>query len=470
MLHFRAVLLVLAAVVGLSAFFHGGVLADQWNVAIAALGTLGLLCAAFLWHRAGFSTFDRAVATLLALFVVYIAFQLAPLPSEILSVISPRRATHLQELEALGFKTSVSPLSLFPSVTFVHLLRVCAAIAVFLLIARIAASDRKASWRLVAPIVAIAALEASLGLAQVHLQQEIRPARGTYVNNNHFSGLLEMALPFAVIYPVALIRRNRRSWDIPIKTAVVASLVAAVAALIFSGILFSLSRMGFVSSLFSLAFMALLAPVVRMVGTATGSRTRLALVIMSIVAALLVCVLALPTDTLIGRFAQLAATETISQEGRLALWEESWELVGEYPLFGVGLGAYHSAYIKHKVSAPLLDDDYAHNDYLQLLVELGATGFAIVAAVVFLVFSNALAAAHANTGSDSRLFALACAGSLAAILLHSCADFNLYIPANVLCFSWILALSAKVGLPSRTSSASNSRLFRRDETIRDDSP
>jgi hypothetical protein len=40
-----------------------------------------------------------------------------------------------------------------------------------------------------------------------------------------------------------------------------------------------------------------------------------------------------------------------------------------------------------------------------------------------------------------RYVALASVGSIAAILLHSLADFNLYIPANALVFAAVLGIA-----------------------------
>jgi hypothetical protein len=37
----------------------------------------------------------------------------------------------------------------------------------------------------------------------------------------------------------------------------------------------------------------------------------------------------------------------------------------------------------------------------------------------------------------ARYSAVACTGALAAILLYSLADFNLYIPANAMLLEWI---------------------------------
>jgi hypothetical protein len=38
---------------------------------------------------------------------------------------------------------------------------------------------------------------------------------------------------------------------------------------------------------------------------------------------------------------------------------------------------------------------------------------------------------------NSRCVALACVGSLVAILIHSLVDFNLYTPANAMALAWI---------------------------------
>jgi hypothetical protein len=43
---------------------------------------------------------------------------------------------------------------------------------------------------------------------------------------------------------------------------------------------------------------------------------------------------------------------------------------------------------------------------------------------------------------EKRYFAVACAGALAAILLHSTVDFNLYIPANAMVLMWIAGMTA----------------------------
>jgi O-antigen ligase len=150
----------------------------------------------------------------------------------------------------------------------------------------------------------------------------------------------------------------------------------------------------------------------------------------------------LPPDKLILRFAQIASVEGLTAEGRINLWAATIPLIRAYPFFGCGLGGYETAFMRFKVFEPLLTDDFAHNDYLQLLAELGVVGFAIGATLAFSVVRTAVRRAVRSADPGARYFAVACAGALAAILLHSLADFNLYIPANAMLLAWIAGMTA----------------------------
>jgi O-antigen ligase len=86
--------------------------------------------------------------------------------------------------------------------------------------------------------------------------------------------------------------------------------------------------------------------------------------------------------------------------------------------------------------------DFAHNDYLQYLAELGALGFLVGLVLVLRLFTKTLRAAIDGPSTDRRYVSLACTGSFVAILLHSLVDFNLYIPANAMLLAWIAGLAA----------------------------
>ena len=151
-------------------------------------------------------------------------------------------------------------------------------------------------------------------------------------------------------------------------------------------------------------------------------------------------------DGFIARYAGVASAEGLLTEGRVSLWGETLDLVRAYPLLGCGFGAYQSAFYKFKSSWPHVTDDYAHNDYLQLLAELGPFGLLGGLWLVGGILGGVIGL-HGKLSHQSLPVALACVGSLVAIGIHSVADFNLYIPANSMQFSWILGIAS--GLPLR---------------------
>src|SRR5438552_14465454 len=231
---------------------HGGVVTADWNYFM-----LGL------WHQALHDILytqqvglarrpNRGIWWPVLLLPGYVALQLIPLPGSLLRVLSPARAELLDAVRAaVPGAAGYAPLSVIPSNTLAFLLRIMAYTVVFMLVREISWRWERRIWAPAFPIIAVGALEASLGLIQYYLGPQGSPAHGTYVNRSHFAGLLEMALPFAVIYPAAIIRRSR-SRGLPAGAAVIACVMLALATLIFVGILYSFSRMGFVASLCSL--------------------------------------------------------------------------------------------------------------------------------------------------------------------------------------------------------------------------
>ena len=118
-----------------------------------------------------------------------------------------------------------------------------------------------------------------------------------------------------------------------------------------------------------------------------------------------------------------------------------------YPLFGIGLGIL-SGLLRYQTYGFDVGWSNAHNDYLEFLAELGIFGFAILAVLIGSVFLRAVRTAVSNSIRDVRYFGLACVGAL-AMLIHSVADFNMFVPANAIAFSWILGLAAGVPDTSR---------------------
>ena len=220
----------------------------------------------------------------------------------------------------------------------------------------------------------------------------------------------------------------------------------ALAVLIFAGIILSFSRMGFIATLFSLFVMGTLVLGTTQLSWVTGSRRRRWVAVGMVAALVLAGFVFLPPDRLIQRFAGFVSTDELTSEGRTDLWAETIPLIRAYPFFGCGLGGYETAFSRFKISGVLVTDDFAHNDYLQLLAELGLVGFVIGAALAFSVVRMGLRGAVKSSDPEARYFAVACVGALSAIGLHSLADFNLYIPANAMLLAWIAGVTVGVEL------------------------
>jgi len=440
-------LLLLSLALTYAVFQKGGVWPKDWSVFLLAL----TLISAFFWLRARRTQLapplERSLRWPLLLLPGYAAFQLLPLPLPLLRLFSPARAELHDALARQLPSPSFAPLTVVPAATLEHFVRIAGCLLAFFLLRQLAFRLADHPWALVFPLLAIAALEAALGLAQFYTKGSEGYARGTFVNRNHYAGFLEMSLPFAVMYPIGLLRRNPSRHHSPARPALLACAFFALAALILLGVIHSLSRMGFISALFALFVCGtgILACVFPM------PRLRLPRFTFTIAVAVLVLAafIFLPPDQLIARFGDLAATDDISGDTRVQIWKESLHLIAAFPLFGCGLGGYHSAFLKYKQVAPTQTVDFAHNDYLQSLAELGALGFAIAAALILAVLAKARRAATAHTHPQGQALAIACLAALAAILLHSLADFNLYIPANAMLLTWIAATGVSLMFSSR---------------------
>lgn len=288
------------------------------------------------------------------------------------------------------------------------------------------------------PLIVVGACQATIGLLQARASQYAF-ATGTYANRNHYAGFLEMILPFAALIPFGIVVTRKPGRGIQGKLDQVAPTLLtctafAITALLFAAIISSLSRMGFVSSMISVAFIAITALVRRFLSG------KIPLVTASLAFATMILILLMPSLQLITRFNDLAE----ERSDRMPAWRDTLGVIGAYPIFGCGLGAYESAFLEFKNSRPAQTQSYAHNDYLQYFAEMGAVGFTIAILPLSTIILR-LRVGVRPFRPDIQWLSLACAGSLLAIGLHSFVDFNLYVPANMFTLAWVLGISAYVG-------------------------
>jgi len=436
------VLASVTAALATGVVLKGGVWPRQWNWSILVIALAGVALWSFYDKRER-APADRSTDLLLAAFAGWCLFQMVPLPAGLVAILSPTRA---ELARAVGPLTWI-PLSVAPARTFECLLNLGAAVATFLIVRDLGWQWRSRPWIPAVPLLFLAGLEGLLGLVQFYLQRVNETAKpwstGTYVNRNHYAGFLEMALPLALAAAVAVWRAGVTPHVRPSAPAWKASALLGLAAMLLAAIVTSQSRMGFVAALGSLLVTGLLligATEQRMYGPAR--RWRWIVPATALVLGLALVFILIPTQELIVRFASMAGAGDTNGEVRSHIWRETIPLVRAFPFTGCGLGTFESAFLRYKRVAPMFIVDYAHNDYLQILAELGLVGFLLGLALVWRIVVRVVRVALFHSQSPAWELALGLAGGMTALLLHSLTDFNLYIPANATTLAWICGLAA----------------------------
>ena len=276
-----------------------------------------------------------------------------------------------------------------------------------------------------------------------------RRASGPFVNPDHFAGYLAMVFPFmlsGVVFGGFPAHSN---------AGPATRIICGVAAfLIFTAVALSQSRagwMGLAIGTVALFFFVQSRPrTVDDTGadkvTARPLRTSLAL---------LAAMVVLASMFIGGQGREESARRvgvTVSQGGsdlgdRIAVWSKTPAIVREFPLFGVGLGAWPEVFYRFE-PAPRSDLLYnaAHNDYIELLIDLGLVGVALLA-----WFAVRLAARLRDALRTVPRHLLPALAAMTAGLIAMAAieffDFDLQIPANLIAFAILAGLALRMSIP-----------------------
>jgi O-antigen ligase len=400
----------------------------------------------------------------LALWVVYQAAYLLPLPAEWVAALSPA-AHHAHALAGNTRMTLTVDVAATRTSVFMTLSYVLALVLTLLVV-----NNRErvktfctalVIWAFVLSIYAI--LAHLTGFHHVWFGYELPHAPhalATYPNRNHFAGFLEMTLAIGIGLLIAGLRdvtiknwkdfaKRTMEWMLSPKMRLRLMLCVMVIALVSTR-----SRMG------NTAFFASLA-IAGIIGIALSRYATRATVI------LLVSLIAIDVfivgswfgvEKLANRIEQTTlqttqgkTEESVEQRQEAAMY--GLDLIKDYPVFGAGPGSWYIAYPKYRGPDIRQFFNYAHNDYVQFTAESGLVGIALLGGMVVWTFSVALIAQYRRRDPLMRGLAFACIMGILALMIHSTVDFNLQIPANAMLFMVILALGWVAGYAERRSQA-----------------
>ena len=255
---------------------------------------------------------------------------------------------------------------------------------------------------------------------------------GSYVNHNHYAGLMEMLVPFPLVVSMGhQFRGGKRA------------LIAFSAILMSSTIFLSSSRGGMLAFVVEIVLFAALTLVQR-------RNPRVAL---GLIAA---CVLVLAFLIFLGKGQVLGRLGDLGPGIRLNITKDCLRMFSHRPLWGWGLGTFPTVYPSYRSFYTNLFVNEAHNDYAQLLVETGMLGFGLMLWFLVRLYQHGLPTSRRWEfkwdGAVSLAALLGCTG----ILFHSFVDFNLQIPANAALFYVLCGLAASPLTKSSSSGRSRS--------------
>jgi O-antigen ligase len=387
-------------------------------------------------------------------FAVWVAFPAIPLPEALVARLSPARQlnTDLSGLSrGMSFWTTIS---IYPHDTLISLIKFLAYLSAFLLAAYLFDSTKRKSYLLRA-LIFLGFFEAAYGIIQYltgspNIFTFRNPffgaaATGTYINRNHFAGLLELTFPFTVafaFYSLQIRSQQRRGRSGPGGASVHPSFYAVLGLIMVVSLIFSRSRGGILSSTFSLIFVALLAQF----------RTQQRVWMLGIFV-FLVCVVGyglwIGLDPVLARFEEMREPGYLQIQGRISIWKDAAGMIRDNPVCGTGLGTFGLAFRSYQTSVVESYVDHAHNDYLEFLSETGLVGIALLFSPIFYIWIRMVVSFLDDPRGYRGAITLGCIGSILAILLHSITDFNLQIPANALIFAVVLGIGYKASIIER---------------------
>ena len=181
---------------------------------------------------------------------------------------------------------------------------------------------------------------------------------GPFMNHSDFATWLVMALPLTAGYLIARLHSRRRNDGVAVGVADAfdntAMWLTTAIGLMAAALVVGLSRSGLIAAVAGLGSLWVLSSATDAAG-APGAGCWLVSIATAAIGAAYANTNAIT--------ARVSETINLGLGGRQAIWRETWPMIKDFWLTGVGTGAYERAMIVYQQSPRVVYFNHAHNDY-----------------------------------------------------------------------------------------------------------
>lgn len=375
-------------------------------------------------------------------FIVLCAIQIIPLPSFIVSALSPTSFELFSAVNADQFYLSVDP-----GQSMISFVKMLSFFCLFVCVLSLVTSEYRIRLLLLT-FVASGTFQALYGSLEVLLGNNSSLmfnlpvdgiATGTFVYKNHYANFLVLCLAAGIGLVVTSLQKGKAtsSKDVlrNVATTLLGSktLIRICIAIMVIGLVMSRSRMGLAAFFIALTIVGVIALVL----IKNRSRSLSVFIISMIVIDLFI------VSTYFGleRIKTRLMETSLAQESRDEVIKDAYPIISDFPLTGSGAGSFYSTFPSYQVAPINAFYDHLHNDFLQFLIEYGVIGMFILSTIVIFCIYKCMRAMRKRKNSIFKGAGFACLMAYTAMSLQMMVDFPLQAYANAAYFVVFLGLS-----------------------------